>query len=111
MRLVQSQMKTGSSRCSFTTTRSSSLIPATIPPLVCVMWGKYQQASRPVTNLSVKNILWMAGLRGRHWLVGARHRWGLILFGMNHPSHFPCAGPASAVTFRMCNVGDEHWQG
>ena len=111
MRIVQSQMKkTGSSRSSFTTTAPR---PSSLPPshLWCVMWGKYQQASRPVTNLSVKNILWMAGLRGRHWLVGAGDRWGLILFGTNHPSHFPCPGPASAVTFRMCNVDDEHWQG
>ena len=99
MRIVQSQMKkTGSSRSSFTTTAPR---PSSLPPshLWCVMWGKYQQASRPVTNLSVKNILWMAGLRGRHWLVGAGDRWGVNPIWDEPPIPLPMPGPCECCNF------------
>lgn len=57
---------------------SSSLPPSHF--LKCVMWGKYRRACvpvSPVTTLSGEKLLWMAGLRGFHWLAGCRDGWGI----------------------------------
>ena len=83
----------GSSRCSFTTQPAPLL--SSLPPshLWCVMWGKYQQSSRPVTTSASRIFCgWLVSGAAIGWW-GAGDRWELILFGPNHPSHFllrPC---------------------